>query len=139
VRGLRTLDLRLERHGRGAETDRAAPPGASRRRAGPPAGVATPGAPGLDGVSGLLSFEAAPGLDVERFCDALACFKLGVSWGGHESLVCPALVTLEQAGGPNHARFFGHPAGLVRLNIGLENPETLWRDLAGALQQGRET
>lgn len=139
VRGLRTLDLRLERHGRSAET-------IARRLMEHPAvarvhlpGVATPSAPGLEGVSGLLSFEAAPGLDVERFCDALAVFKLGVSWGGHESLVCPALVTLEQAGGPNHARFFGHPAGLVRLNIGLEDPETLWRDLAGALRQGRET
>lgn len=139
VRGLRTLDLRLERHGRSAET-------IARRLLEHPAvarvhlpGVATPGAPGLGGVSGLLSFEAAPGLDVERFCDALACFKLGVSWGGDESLVCPALVTLEQSGGPNHARFFGHGAGLVRLNIGLENPEALWRDLAGAFQQGRET
>jgi cystathionine beta-lyase/cystathionine gamma-synthase len=139
VRGLRTLSARLERQARSAEL-------LARRLAEHPVvarvhlpGVTAPGAPGLGGWSGLFAFEAAPGLDVERFCDALALFKLGVSWGGHESLVCPALVTLEQAGGPNHARFFGHGSGLVRLSIGLEDPEELWRDLAGALQTGSTT
>ncbi len=60
-------------------------------------------------------------------------FKLGVSWGGHESLICPAMVTLDQSGGPNHARFFGHSPRLVRLNIGLEDPQALWDDLLQAL------
>ena len=139
VRSLRTLAARVERHGRTAAV-------IARRLAEHPAvvrvhlpGVTSPGGPGLDGNSGLLAFEAADGLDVERFCDALRVFKLGVSWGGHESLVCPALVTLEQAGGPNHARFFGHGPGLVRLSIGLEDPETLWSDLDQAFKQGSET
>ena len=138
VRSLRTLAARVERHGRTAAA-------IARRLAEHPAvvrvylpGVTSPGGPGLDGNSGLLAFEAAEDLDVERFCNALQVFKLGVSWGGHESLVCPALVTLEQAGGPNHARFFGHGPGLVRLSIGLEDPETLWSDLDQAFKQGSE-
>ena len=136
VRGLRTLSARMERHGRSAAevaTRLAAHPAVERVFL---PGVTSAGAPGLLGNSGLLAFEAAPGLDVERFCDALDTFKLGVSWGGYESLVCPALVTLEQVGGPNHARFFGHSPGLVRLSIGLEDPDTLWSDLANAFTTG---
>lgn len=139
VRGLRTLSARMDRHARSAER-------IARRLAEHPSvarvhlpGVTTPGAPGLEGWSGLFSFEAAPGVDVERACDALRLFRLGVSWGGHESLVCPALVTLEQAGGPNHARAFGHDPGLVRLSIGLEEPDALWDDLVQALQQRGNT
>ena len=56
-----------------------------------------------------------------------------MSWGGHESLVIPAGITRVQAGGPNPALFFGVPERLVRLNIGLEDPEALWSDLVRAI------
>ncbi|MEM7026369.1 MAG: PLP-dependent transferase, partial [Pseudomonadota bacterium] len=69
------------------------------------------------------------------FCDALRLFKLGVSWGGHESLVFPAAAGLRQKGPANPLAFFGVPPGTIRLHIGLEDPEDLWSDLEQALTQ----
>lgn len=89
---------------------------------------------GLSGTTGLFSFEAHPSLDIPAFCDALDLFKLGVSWGGHESLVVPALVTRVQAAGPNSALDFGVPERMIRLHVGLEGTEALWADLTAAFQ-----
>ena len=91
---------------------------------------------GLEGCSGLFSIELAEAVDIPRFCDALARFRLGVSWGGHESLVCPASVAHAQVGGPNPAARFGVPERLVRLSVGLESVESLWNDLERALEEG---
>jgi cystathionine beta-lyase/cystathionine gamma-synthase len=91
---------------------------------------------GLKGMSGLFSIELHSAIDIPAFCNALRLFKLGVSWGGHESLICPAGVTHVQVGGPNHAKRFGVPERMVRLNIGLESAEALWSDLAEALDLG---
>ena len=76
-------------------------------------------------------------VDVRTFCDTLRLFKLGVSWGGHESLICPAGVTRVQTGGPNHALRFGVPERMVRLNTGLEATESLWSDLAQAFDASK--
>ena len=92
---------------------------------------------GLRGTSGLFSIELDRAVDIPAFCDALRLFKLGVSWGGHESLVCPAGVTRVQVGGPNHAIRFNVPERMVRLSIGLESPAALWADLAQALEASR--
>jgi cystathionine beta-lyase/cystathionine gamma-synthase len=70
---------------------------------------------------------------IARFCDALRLFKLGVSWGGHESLVFPAAAGLVQKGPANPLAFFGVSPATVRLHIGLEDPEDLWSDLRQAL------
>jgi cystathionine beta-lyase/cystathionine gamma-synthase len=75
---------------------------------------------------------------VRRFCDALTLFKLGVSWGGHESLAIPALLTLQQASGPNSFRDFGVSPRTVRLHIGLEEIEDLWRELEQALARAED-
>ena len=106
-----------------------APPDGERRA---PSGPADALPPGLTGTTGLFSFEADAALDIPAFCDALRYFKLGVSWGGHESLVVPALVTRVQAAGPNSALDFGVPERMVRLHVGLEGTEALWGDLAQA-------
>jgi cystathionine beta-lyase/cystathionine gamma-synthase len=66
-------------------------------------------------------------------------FKLGVSWGGHESLAFPAEVGLQQAGGINSMRDFGVSPRLVRLHIGLEEVEDLWADLQQALTASATT
>lgn len=132
LRGLRTLPLRVEAHGRSARAI------AARLNEHPMVtavhypGLHRPLPPGLSGTTGLFSFEAHPSLDIPVFCDALDNFKLGVSWGGHESLVVPALVTRVQAAGPNSAVDFGVPARMIRLYIGLEGTEALWADLAQA-------
>lgn len=139
LRGLRTLPVRVEAHGTSARAI------ASRLLEHPMAtavhypGLHRPLPVGLTGTTGLLSFEAHPDLDIVVFCDALRYFKLGVSWGGHESLVVPALVTRVQAAGPNSAVDFGVPERMIRLHVGLEGTEPLWLDLAQAFDAARRT
>ena len=91
--------------------------------------------PGLNGTSGLFSFEFDKTIDIPAFCDRLKLFKLGVSWGGHESLVVPALITRGQAAGPNSALDFGVSDRVVRLHVGLEGADALWSDLTRAIDQ----
>lgn len=132
IRGLRTLVPRMRMHEATANlfVDRlAARPEVARIRSPGPNAV-----PGLSGRSGLLSIELADHLDIRRFADGLRLFRLGVSWGGFESLVVPAAITLAQAGEKNSAQRFGVSPRLVRLSLGLEDPEDLWADLAGALE-----
>ena len=90
--------------------------------------------PGLSGTSGLFAFEFDERIDIPRFCDGLELFKLGVSWGGHESLVVPALITRAQNAGPNSALDFGVSERVVRLHVGVEGVEALWGDLARAIE-----
>jgi cystathionine beta-lyase/cystathionine gamma-synthase len=68
---------------------------------------------------------------VETFCNALKRFILAVSWGGYESLVFPSCVTLDAgAYDPGQVQ-----VNLVRLYIGLEDPQLLIEDLGQALKQ----
>ena len=137
LRGLRTLPARLRMHEASAAN-------LARRLAEErcvtsvhhPA-LAGPLPPGLTGTSGLFSFVFDDTVDIPAFCDALTLFQLGVSWGGHESLVVPALVTRVQAAGPNSAVDFGVPERMVRLHVGLEGTEALWADLSQALAAAR--
>jgi cystathionine beta-lyase len=64
-----------------------------------------------------------------RFVDHLKLFKIGYSWGGVTSLVM-AYESLARAN-----RNYGHQ--LVRLNIGLEDPQDLIADLDGAITSAR--
>ena len=89
--------------------------------------------PGLGGTSGLFSFEVNAHVDIPRFCDALQFFRLGVSWGGHESLVIPAMISRVQAAGPNSVLDFGVSDRMIRLHVGLEGTELLWSDVSRAL------
>jgi len=133
IRGLRTLPLRMKAH-------EAAALEIARRLAAHEAvaSVAHPGLgnglpPGLEGTSGLFSFTVRDGVDVPTLADRLSLFKLGVSWGGHESLIVPAEVVRKQAAGPNSAIDFGVDARMIRLHVGLEGTDALWRDLDAAI------
>ena len=79
----------------------------------------------FEGSSGLFSFllDGEP----ECFCDALELFLLGVSWGGFESLALPSSILPEVAKGKGVR--LDLPRNLVRLSVGLEDPEDLWEDL----------
>jgi cystathionine beta-lyase/cystathionine gamma-synthase len=92
---------------------------------------------GLQGSSGLFSFEFDGSVDIARFADALRFFKLGVSWGGHESLVVPAQVVRVQAAGPNSAIAFGVSERVVRLHVGLEGQDALVADLSQAIREAK--
>jgi cystathionine beta-lyase/cystathionine gamma-synthase len=138
VRGLRTLPLRMARHHESALTlARRLAAHAAVERVFHPALADSPGKATLTGHSGLFSFALKPDLDVPSFCDALRLFRLGVSWGGHESLCVPAVACLDQAGGANSLFDFGVSPRVVRLSVGLEEVEDLWRDLEGAFAAAR--
>lgn len=137
VRGLRTLPVRMKAH-------EAAGLAIARRLAAHPEvetvdhpGLGNALPPGLSGTSSLFAFTLREGVDIARFADRLRLFKLGVSWGGHESLAVPAQVVRRQAAGPNSAVDFGVHPRCVRLHVGLEGADALWDDLAGAIDAGR--
>jgi cystathionine beta-lyase len=82
------------------------------------------------GASGLFAFSLVGGDKAarDRLIERLELFGIGYSWGGFESLAVPAdveslrTVTNRDYGGP-----------LVRLHVGLEDPDDLIADLANAL------
>ncbi|WP_374765270.1 cystathionine beta-lyase [Yunchengibacter salinarum] len=136
TRGLRTLPVRMAQHQKNAlavahwlnghpMVDRVLHP-------------ALEGCPGhdlflrdFDGASGLFSIVLTGGdyPDTAAMVDEMTLFKMGFSWGGYESLIMPSdparcrSVTPWQAPGP-----------VLRLHIGLEEPE----DLIAELDQGLE-
>jgi methionine-gamma-lyase len=72
-----------------------------------------------------------------RILNGLQLFKLAVSLGGTESLVChPASTT--HSGVPKEARdAAGVHDGLIRISVGLEHPDDLIRDLEQAFRRAR--
>jgi cystathionine beta-lyase/cystathionine gamma-synthase len=88
---------------------------------------------GLTGTSGLFSVIFREGVNIRALCNHLKLFKLGVSWGGHESLIVPGEVVLQQRAQPNSAHTFGIDPRSVRLHVGLEGTEALWKDLEAAI------
>jgi cystathionine beta-lyase len=135
LRGLRTLPTRMARHGQSgivvAEWLVGQPEVAQVLH------LALPGAPDHDvwkrdytGACGLFGFVLKPGPKpaVDAFLDALSLFGLGFSWGGFESLAiaCDPQLVIRQ-----FRRDYEGP--LMRLHVGLEDPQDLIADLRKAL------
>jgi cystathionine beta-lyase len=80
------------------------------------------GSSALFGVELAVRSQAA----LTAFIDALELFGIGSSWGGYESLALPARFT-------RTARPFPLSGTLVRLHVGLEDPDDLVADLAKGL------
>jgi cysteine-S-conjugate beta-lyase len=77
-----------------------------------------------------LALDAAFGQSrTDALCDALRLFKLGYSWAGPMSLAVP----YETASLPAMKRLPKESRYLLRLSIGLENPDDLIADLQQAL------
>lgn len=133
TRGLRTLPLRIRRHMDSALliADRLRQH-ARVTKVHHPVYSNHPGRATLSGFTGLFTFEVDERIDVARFSDALKFFRLGVSWGGHESLVVPVTASLAQTPGVNSFSRFGVSPRAIRLHVGLEDPEVLWADLENA-------
>ena len=131
LRGLRTLPARMQQHQadalRIAEHLRARP---EVRAVNHPA-FDKP-SKSLTGHSGLFSFELVNGEfdQVKRFINGLKRFRIGVSWGGVESLV----ITPNR--GNNLASLDSQriPHGLIRLSIGLEGADALIDDIDAAFE-----
>jgi cystathionine beta-lyase len=130
-RGLRTMGVRLKQHE--ASALKIAKWLTEQPQVGRMLHPALPTCPGHElwqrdfrGSSGLFSFALNGDRAARtRFIDGLKLFGIGYSWGGYESLVLPA----------DPARTVSEvPArNLVRLHIGLEDPDDLIEDLAQAL------
>ncbi|MFC3070096.1 cystathionine beta-lyase [Phenylobacterium soli] len=135
LRGLRTLPVRMARHAEsGLDVARwlMLQPEVAR--------VIHPGLPespdhalwarDYTGACGLFSFVLKPGSQaaVDAFLDALELFGLGFSWGGFESL---AIHCDPQFKTRSFKRDYGGP--MIRLHVGLENPQDLMADLRQAL------
>ena len=131
LRGLRTLDVRMARHGENGLA--VASWLAAQAEVGRVLHPALSGDPGhalwkrdFNGTSGLFGFTLK-GVDEAaraRFIDALSHFGIGFSWGGYESLVVPS-----DPAAIRTATVWTDPDPLIRLSIGLEDPADLIADL----------
>ncbi len=141
LRGLRTLHARMRAHEENARAVLAALDG---HRA--VAAIHHPSRPDhpqhalarrqQQGFGPMLSFDLVGGEAAARaFCDGLACFSLAESLGGVESLVAhPA--TMTHAAMSDAARAVaGIGPGLLRLSVGLEDPDDLVADVGAALDR----
>lgn len=137
MRGLRTLPIRMKAHQESALK-------IARFLDAHPAikKVNYPGLPShpdyelgeklLKGYTGLFSFELKSNTfeNVKGFINSLRVFKIGVSWGGFESLV------LSPNYGYNEEIVIkeGIDPGLIRISVGLERTEELLEDIENALE-----
>jgi len=139
MRGIKTLPLRMRAHVAGASE--------LAQRLAAHRSVARVHYPGLEshpqyelaqrqmsGPGGMISVELASDLNgSRRFLQALRIFALAESLGGVESLAeHPALMTHASIPAENR-KALGISDSLVRLSVGIENTEDLWRDLETAL------
>ena len=139
LRGLRTLDVRLQRHQQNALCI-----GQWLEQRAEVARVLYPALPShpqhdlwqrdFSGASGLLTFVPQPSdkRQVDAFADALKLFGIGASWGGFESLV---LTALPQRGASS--LLWPKAQYVVRLHIGLEHIDDLLKDLDQAFDAWR--
>jgi cystathionine gamma-synthase len=112
LRSLRTLRTRMERHTASASEL------ADRLRGHPAVEVVR-----YPGFGGLLSFDVADGQKARAVETSLRTITNATSLGGVESVL------------EGRSRWEGDrvPPGLLRLSVGLEDVEELWRDLEHAL------
>jgi cystathionine gamma-synthase len=139
LRGLRTLNARLEVHARNAQQLAqwlVLQPQVTR--------VFYPGLPThpghelaqrqQSGFGAIVSFELAGGIPaVKTFVQGLRCFSLAESLGGVESLVAHPASMTHAAMHETARRAAGLTDGLLRLSVGIEALEDLRSDLAAAL------
>ncbi|MBA2249249.1 MAG: aminotransferase class I/II-fold pyridoxal phosphate-dependent enzyme [Chitinophagaceae bacterium] len=86
----------------------------------------------MKGACGLLTFiiRANTVYDIEKFCENLKHILMAVSWGGHESLIIPrcSSITVDEFDSANAEH------RMIRLYVGLEDPDYLINDLGQALE-----
>jgi len=138
LRGVRTLALRMQKHGENAL--QLANWLQSRPEVSKVYFPALPDDPNhalwkrdCNGINGLLTVELHSRFGLaalETFMDALELFGLGSSWGGYESLVIPVELGKSRV----RQQWSGH-GPMFRLHAGLEDASDLIADLEQALGQ----
>lgn len=126
IRGLRTLPLRMQRHeASGLTVARYLESQPYVTRVHHPGLITHPqhelALRQMTGYSSLFSFETdRPVEEVKAWADRLRYFKIGVSWGGFESLVTVRALEDDRE---------KKSRSLVRMYVGMESPEDLIRDI----------
>lgn len=90
----------------------------------------------MTGFTGLFAFEIdSENLSsIKEFVNSLEFFGIGVSWGGHESLIfAPAIAYLKEMT-EEHFKNTGLKLGIMRISVGLEHYEDLISDLSRGLE-----
>ena len=138
LRGMRTLEARLRQHEKsGLHVARWLERHAAVERVLHPGLESDPGHAlwkrDYLGCTGLFGVALKPCSDraLAAFVDSLELFALGYSWGGFESLVVPQNIQKSRSVRP----WRGGP--LIRLHVGLEDPDDLCADLAQGLERIR--
>ncbi len=140
LRGVKTLPLRMERHGANAAVVAellAAHPKVER--------VHWPGLADhpthlvakrvLDGFGGMLSFDLRGGREAgRRFIEATRVAQLAASLGGVETLVSHPASTSHRQFDAEELAAAGIGEGMVRMSVGLEDVADLREDLVQALE-----
>jgi cystathionine beta-lyase len=80
--------------------------------------------------SGVFSIVLRPGTEahLDAALTALRVFAIGASWGGTRSLIAPMSVK-----GDRTVNAWTHEGTILRISIGLEDPDDLWNDLDALL------
>jgi methionine-gamma-lyase len=139
LRGMKTLALRMEAHCDGAERIAQHVKNLEGVRR-----VYHPGLPDhpnhevaaqqMQRFGGMVSLELEGGLAAARvFLDSLRLFTQAVSLGDVESLACHPATTTHQLLTPELRAREGVTDGLVRLSVGIEDPDDLIADVTQAL------
>ncbi len=91
----------------------------------------------MTGFTGLFSFELATERieNIKAFVNSLKYFSIGVSWGGHESLIYAPVISALKELPPERFAELGIVPGVMRVSIGLENADDLIADLDRALER----
>lgn len=141
LRGLKTLELRMERHSASAQAIAEILSDHKAVR-----GVFYPGLPSfpghalarrqMSGFGGLIGFELDGGIKAGmRFMNRLALVTRAVSLGDAETLVQhPASMTHSTYSAEDRRRH-GISDGLIRLSVGLETPADIQDDILQALEE----
>lgn len=135
IRGLRTMEVRIAKHQETAMEVAGFLENHPKVRK-----VNYPGLPShpqyelmkrqQQGNTGLLSFEIdGTAEQAARMAESLKVFKIGVSWGGFESLVFLPHARLT----PENCRVLRGDRNIVRIHCGLEGADVLIEDLKEAL------
>jgi cystathionine gamma-lyase len=143
LRGIRTLGLRLEKHCSNAATVAHRLEGHPEiRRVIYPGLVSHPqralAARQAGGFGAVLSIEVDGGIErVREVVRGLSLWTLAESLGGVKSLLCHPATMTHASVEADERRRIGIGDGLIRLSVGLEDPEDLIEDLEGALERPR--
>ena len=141
LRSLRTLPMRMEKHQTNALQVAQFLHGHPKIKQ-----VRYPGLPDfpqyqlakkqMQGFTGLMGFQlATENLDeIKAFFNTLEVFQIGVSWGGHESLIYAPAISYVKELSEEQFKAMGISKGDMRISVGLEHVDDLIEDLEKALK-----